>query len=210
MITVFMEGFHILELHLVPGILIPICTSKMVRFQSNHIIVVAKVKINLELDFSAENKNPIQHYKGKLLSILPTWGKFWQVELDITINSFPGSWANVIHFTNSGSDNTYLGDRNPAIFLNKNKYFHICSGIGTNRNWCMNYLGLKAGTNYRILIQQYPYYHYAYYRIYVNGVYFKGTANGSPKDYSHVYVYTGYNGWETFDGKVENFKFRHW
>ena len=90
----------------------------------------------------------------------------------------------------------------------KDDYFHICSGINSNMNWCQNYGGIKLNTKYHIVIQQYPYHSHAYYRILVNGAVFKGVENKSPKDYSSVYVYASNPWYTSFKnyGKLENFK----
>ena len=161
---------------------------------------------------SAELENPVNLEKGRLLAILPKWGKFFQVEADITITKFSSTWISIFHFTRSNNDLKYVGDRQPMIKILKDDYFHICSGINSNKNWCQNYGGIKLNTKYHIVIQQYPYHSHAYYRILVNGAVFKGVENKSPKDYSTVYVYASNPWYTSFKnyGKLENFKFRYW
>ena len=68
------------------------------------------------------------------------WGHQFKVEFDIKVTKpvLPETWYSVFHLT-KGEHNSQYGDRIPAVFVNKNKYFLICSGLSGNKNLCKNF-----------------------------------------------------------------------
>ena len=55
--------------------------------------------------------------KRQLLKALPKWGPIFHAEADITVTAIPTeTFTNIFHFTQ-------YGDKNPAVFIDKNGFF---------------------------------------------------------------------------------------
>ena len=77
--------------------------------------------------------------KDNMVWTTSLWGHQFKVEFDIKVTKpvLPETWYSVFHLT-KGEHNSQYGDRIPAVFVNKNKYFLICSGLSGNKNLCKN------------------------------------------------------------------------
>ena len=78
--------------------------------------------------------------RAKKFKVLPQLGKQWYLSFDI----IPGkalvdTWANIVHATIGGNIDNY-GDRTPGVwFRPKTRRLHICTALGTNRNYCYDH-----------------------------------------------------------------------
>ena len=62
------------------------------------------------------------------METLPSWGKYFEVSLNIWVDSFSGNedgWSELLRFTATGKDCCSSGDRIPAIFVNSDGYIHL-------------------------------------------------------------------------------------
>ena len=72
--------------------------------------------------------------RNQLITVVPYIGREYFISFELYLNSYqPHQWANVIHFTRGGNYGTY-GDRNPAIWIRKDKRMHIVSSIAGIHN----------------------------------------------------------------------------
>merc|ERR1712018_335465 len=56
--------------------------------------------------------------RGKLLETLPTWGKSFKIEADITVEDLPkNGYANIFRFTKGGKTFREYGTRIPALWI---------------------------------------------------------------------------------------------
>ena len=69
---------------------------------------------NLFLDYELVTKD-------NLVATLPSWGEYFEVSLQVWVESFRGGsdgWSELIRFTATEKDCCSAGDRIPAIFVN--------------------------------------------------------------------------------------------
>ena len=68
------------------------------------------------------------------------WGRAYSIQFDLIVFNVDPSeeWVNVIHIT-KGGDMGGVGDRLPALWLNKNKFFHITTDLKSSRNVVKDY-----------------------------------------------------------------------
>ena len=100
--------------------------------------------------------------KDNLVATLPTWGEYFEVSLQIWVESFNPSdqygYSELLRFTASEEDNYgnwRAGARIPAIFVNSAGYIHVTSQVGTHGNYYKNVnITLKTWT--KVQIKQYP------------------------------------------------------
>ena len=96
--------------------------------------------------------------KDYLVDILPSWGKYFEVSLNIWVDSFGGNedgWSELLRFTATGNDCCSAGDRIPALFVQSDGYIHLTGQVGTNGNFFKNvYIKLKKWI--KLKIKQYP------------------------------------------------------
>ena len=96
--------------------------------------------------------------KDYLVDILPSWGKYFEISLNIWVNSFSGSemgWSELLRFTATEGNCCSAGDRIPAIFVNSAGYIHVTSQVGGNGNFYKN-INIKLKTWIKVGIKQYP------------------------------------------------------
>ena len=91
--------------------------------------------------------------QDKLVAELPEWGPTYQVSFEMKINSFPGSWGEVLRVTSTDNNHGGVGDRFPAFFINTAGYVHICTQIGSTINQCKN-IDMNEGTWYELDLRQ--------------------------------------------------------
>merc|ERR1712034_223769 len=71
---------------------------------------------------------PIDITRNKVIAELPYIGKQYKISFEVLISKFEFSqdYLNIIHFT-LGQDAAVYGDRVPAVWIYKDKVFHISS-----------------------------------------------------------------------------------
>ena len=94
------------------------------------------------------------------IGTIPIWGPLFRVSFDLKINSLAsgnrGGWSSVLSFKKDGGarNMAQIGDRIPAIFLNKKGFLHFCSSVNRNRNYCVNFNSIKLEKWYNISLAQ--------------------------------------------------------
>ena len=92
------------------------------------------------------------------MATLPSWGYYFEVSLQIWIESFHGpsnhGWTEVFSFTATDRDCCSAGDRIPALFVNEAGFIYASSQVGANGDFHKSfYIGPKTWT--KVLIKQY-------------------------------------------------------
>ena len=91
--------------------------------------------------------------KGNLIDEFQNWGDEFNIEFSIKVTQLPSeTWTNVFHFTADGNYDNY-GDRIPALYINKDGYFQICSAVGNFQNYCTK-INFVVGKQYQMTIIQ--------------------------------------------------------
>ena len=145
--------------------------------------------------------------KGKKFKEFQNWGLLYTVEFEITVTNAGSGWTNVFHFT--ANDNNYAyGDRIPALFINSDGYFHICSAVNGNKNFCQNF-DFEIGKQYQIIIKQSIVGGKYWYEILIDGESKFQIENTQPQSFSSVKLYTSdpwYNSFTSDFGSICNVK----
>ena len=103
-------------------------------------------------------------------------------------------WTNVFHFTADGENGKY-GDRIPAVFIHKNKYFQFCSAINGEKNYCRKH-DFEPFKMYSIVLRQYEKKKETYeYQIIVDNVIIHEVVNNQPINFPNVKLYAS-NPWQ--------------
>ena len=140
---------------------------------------------------------------------MPIWGYLFRVEADITVNGKPTEeWTSVFHLTIDG-DNSNYGDRIPAVFINKDGYFHITSAVNGNRNHHKDFY-FDYGRKYHLVIQQVEEDDKILYKIEVNGELIESIENKNAQTFRDVKIYFSdpwFNIFTSDIGLLENIKF---
>ena len=136
-----------------------------------------------------------------------TWNKIYRVSFSIKVNKMPNAHANVIHFT-TGSDSIlhypfFIGSQIPGVWINKSGFFHICSTVSGNRNYCKNF-DYSLEKQYDITIQQYNHNGKYMYEIIINGLTKVCVENTQPRIFSHVKEYTSNPWYPSFTSEFGN------
>jgi len=127
--------------------------------------------------------------KGKLTKEYQDWGKEFEIEFDIVVNKLPnGEWLNVFHFTGTKEGCCGLGDRIPALFINKGGYFHFTTALDDDGNYYKNF-NFELETTYHVTIQQLKINSKYWYDIIINNERKFREENKNPKSYSTVLFY---------------------
>ena len=98
--------------------------------------------------------------KNTEIGKIATWGPQFRVSFDLKINSHVagnrGGWSNVISFkSNGGTSNMWkIGDRIPAIFINRKGFLHFTNAVNGNSNHVFDFKPIKLNKWYSIAIQQ--------------------------------------------------------
>ena len=149
--------------------------------------------------------------KGKLLRTYENWGKYFSIQFDIVVNKLPKStWMNVFHFTANGNMQQ-LGDRIPALWINKQGYFSFSTSLNNNKNYWKK-IYFKLGQTYHVTIKQSKIRNTFLFEIIFDNESKHKAINLKPQSWSKVHLYTS-NPWNdpfTSDfGKVCNLKVRY-
>ena len=95
--------------------------------------------------------------KNTEIGTIPSWGPHFRVSFDLKINSgSKAGWSSVLSFKSDGGARNMeeMGDRIPAIFLNKKGSIHFTSGVNGNRNYVFNFNSIKLNKWYSIAVEQ--------------------------------------------------------
>ena len=117
------------------------------------------------------------------------WSDEFTFEFDVIVTSgLTANYHNIFHVT-TGGDAGALGNRIPAVWANKAKYFHICSGVNGNANYCRFYpYNLKQSYHFEIS-QKKNSNGEAVYKISVDGTIFHEVINTTPKNFQNAKLY---------------------
>ena len=118
----------------------------------------------------------------------------------------PGSWTSLFHLT-IGEDSG-VGGRIPAVFVNQDKYFHHCYHVNGDDNYYQNY-DYELNKDYHFEIsQQKNSEGEAVYSIKVNGETLHEIVNTTPLKFKDVKLYLSDPWFDTFApyGKLSNLK----
>ena len=92
------------------------------------------------------------------MATLPSWGYFFEVSLQLWIESWNGrsdGWSELLRFTSTTNDNGVAGDRIPALFANKAGFIYATSQVGSNPDFNKPFY-IKTKTWTEVVIKQYP------------------------------------------------------
>ena len=123
------------------------------------------------------------------------WGRFFTIDFDIMVTNTTngsGGYSNVFRFTandeNVHHGNYTFGGRIPALFIKHNQFFHICSAINGNPNYCQNF-DFELEKQYHITIKQFMEGGIIWYEIIIDGESRFKIKNTQPKNFSNVKLY---------------------
>ena len=147
-----------------------------------------------------------------MIAEFQNWGAQFKIEFSITVTKTPSSTsgdASIFHFTGTGENCCNEGDRIPAMWINRDGYFHIASSVNGNGNYYKNF-DFELNNVYQITIQQLKDSSGLYwYEIIIDGVSKEKTENKQVTTYPSVKVYAS-NPWiDSFTsdlGIISNFK----
>ena len=94
------------------------------------------------------------------IATIPSLGPTFRVSFDLKINSHVagnrGGWSSIISFKGNGGTSNIgkIGDRIPAIFMNRKRYMHFSNAVNGNRNYRFNLPSITVNKWYSITIQQ--------------------------------------------------------
>ena len=144
--------------------------------------------------------------KGNLVWSTSDWSDEFKVEYDVIVTEeLSQGWGNLFHVT-TGED-MGEGSRIPAVFVNQDKFFHICYNFNGTEYW-HNY-NYKLNEEYHFEISQNKNSKgEAIYNIKVNGKTFHEIVNTTPTKFKDVMLYLSAPLYETFApfGRLSNFK----
>ena len=98
--------------------------------------------------------------KNTEITTISSWGPQFRVSFDLKINSLAsgnrGGWSSVLSFKKDGGarNNGQLGDRIPAIFMNKKGFLLFSSSVNRNRNYNFKPYSIKLKKWYSIALAQ--------------------------------------------------------
>ena len=115
--------------------------------------------------------------------------KKFEIRFEIFPLDLPTGWASAVHLT-FNSNAAAHGDRIPAIFLNKDSYWAICSSVGSSHNHCHMFhnVSLHSWTSFSIWQDQIPDGNYMY-EYSVNNDTMYSILNTEPRNFENVKVY---------------------
>merc|ERR1719369_960086 len=154
------------------------------------------------------NETPIDIKKNQQISELPSIGKEYDISFELLITNFgTDAFQNVIHFT-LGENAAKYGDRNPAVWLTKQKKLQICSAISGNKNYCgpdvLIPTVLETGKWIKIEISQTLVDGKYIYDVKVNGECVINIENTKAEQFGPVKVFVGDNWYPNVNGKIKN------
>ena len=88
------------------------------------------------------------------MATLPSWGYYFELSLQLWIESLSDGWNELLKFTSTENDCCSPGDRIPALWL-KAGFIRVASQVGSNGNFHKDYY-IKTKTWTEVVIKQYP------------------------------------------------------
>ena len=134
-----------------------------------------------------------------LFGILPTGTEFFKNSDRIRSEKqpalsyrLPSTWTNVFHMTSTDNNCCNHGDRIPAVFVGKEKHFHITASVGGNGNFHHNY-NFELNTLYHVKIKQEKMVGSTSgnFSIWINDEYILFKENDQLKNFDNVRLYLG-------------------
>ena len=153
--------------------------------------------------------------RGKLLETLPTWGKSFKIEADITVEGLPkNGYANIFRFTKGGKTFRQYGSRIPALWILGTKAknrgsFHMQSGNNDGTFYVFNFFAFELHRKYHYVIEQKLKQDGQYHLVAsVDGSEISNHVIKNPEDFDNVKLYLSDPWTESFAdyGTLENFK----
>ena len=139
--------------------------------------------------------------QDNLLTTLPILYKEFEVKLEINVLSFPNSYVSIFHMT-LGND----FERIPALWGNggSNPYFHVCSAINGDNNYCKNF-NIPTNTWMEFKLSQKKLTDGSYIFEYVldNNI-IDSVVNNQAADFTDVKVYASDPWYPPFSGSLRN------
>ena len=95
--------------------------------------------------------------KDNLVATIPSWGYYFEVSLEIWIESFAQdkTWSELFKFTSTDKDCCSAGNRIPALFVNKAGFIYVTSQVGSDGDFHKSF-HIKPKTWTMVQIKQYP------------------------------------------------------
>ena len=117
------------------------------------------------------------------------WGRQFKIEFGIQVTKeLTDTWHSVFHIT-TGGNKDYYGNRIPAVWANKAKYFFICSGVSGNKNYYKDFQ-YQLNQWYHFEIKQEENYNgEIIYSIKIDGVTVHEVVNTLPQRFKKVILY---------------------
>ena len=152
--------------------------------------------------------------RSNLLETLPSWGKSFHIEADITVKKLPtNGYANIFRFTKGGKKFREYGTRIPALWIHGWKaqnrgFFHLQSGTNNDTFYVFNSFDFELGRKYRYSIHQALKQDGEYHLVAsVDGSEIFDHVIKNPEDFSDVKLYLSDPWQESFGdyGELENF-----
>ena len=125
--------------------------------------------------------------KRNVVEVFRNWGDFFKIEFGIKVTKKTSTCTNVFHFTAGDRNHGKYGDRIPAFWVCRG-FFHICSAISGNVNYCKNF-NFVLGKHYQVTIKQQILIGNYWYEIVINGVSILKIENKQAKRFSSVKLY---------------------
>ena len=167
-------------------------------------------KSHFNLYFLAANSQAIK--KNNVANVFQNWGDLFKIEFSIKVTKLPTTtWTNVFHFTAHGNDVTRYGDRIPALYINKGGFFHVCSAVSGNKNYCKN-VNFVLGKEYQMTIQQLKVLGKFWYEIIMDSASILKIENSQAQRFSNVKMYTSDPWYPSFTsdlGSITNIRALH-
>ena len=129
-----------------------------------------------------EKSAPFTLQKGHQETTLTKFGPAFKIDLKFKLKNLPNEWASIFHIT-IGNNGGTKGDRYPALFVNKNSYFHFTTCIDDTDNYHKNYDRLSStyqNQMYDVTIQQKLIDGKYLYQVIVDGQLFVSKENTKP------------------------------
>jgi len=166
-----------------------------------------ELALALETDTATDDEEPVT--KDNLVATLPSWGEYFEVSLQIWVESHKPGVSELLRFTSTDKDCCSVGDRIPAIFVHSDGYIHVTSQVGTNGNYYKNF-NIKLKTWIKVDIKQYPDGNgKAIYEVIVDGKSAVKAENSEPTIYENVKVWAAQGKhFATSNAKIKEFEYQ--
>lgn len=172
---------------------------------------------DMKLDAEVLENNDIQKRsyrstlrKGRVIKTLPVLNRGYRLSFQIQpIRNAHYGWSSILHAT-IGGNMAKNGDRTPGIFFRPGSFkLHICSTVGTNKNYCYDSAPLHRYKVYSIVIQQVqkaPSGNLFYYQIIINNKVVVDVLNVHPVSFKNVKYYASDPWYAPANAVFSNFK----